>query len=152
MGKMLTATPATRLMGPSGSTGPRFDVHELRKRMLSSGENELNGSGPAGTRLLRSDQDYDDTEPLPSYEEALQRLIALWAEKALFHAMVRDIDDPVGVVASIAGINGPRGLGHSPEEALEALNSALIDWADAKLKNGDDDIPSMGGVQLVIDR
>ena len=66
--------------------------------------------------------------------------------------MVRDIDDPVGVVASVAGINGPRGLGHSPEEALEALNSALIDWADDKLKNGDDDIPSMGGVQLVIDR
>ena len=66
--------------------------------------------------------------------------------------MVRDIDDPVGVVASVAGINGPRGFGHSPEEALEELNSALIDWADAKLKNGDDDIPSMGGVQLVIDR
>lgn len=66
--------------------------------------------------------------------------------------MVRDIDDPVGVVASVAGINGPRGFGHSPEEALEELNSALIDWADDKLKNGDDDIPSMGGVQLVIDR
>ena len=139
-------------MCSGGSTGPRFDVHKLRKRILSSGESELNCSDSADTQLLRSDQDYDDTGPLPSYEEALQRLIALWAEKALFHAMVRDIDDPAGMVASVAGIKGPRGFGRSPEEALEALESALIDWADAKLKNGDDDIPSMGGVRLVIDR
>lgn len=120
--------------------------------MLSSGDNELNGLSPVDTRFIKSDQDYDDTEPLPSYEEALQRLIALWAEKALFHAMVRDIDDPASVVASVAGIKGPRGFGESSEEALEALESALIDWADTKLKNGDDDIPSMGGVRLVIDR
>ena len=139
-------------MCSGGSTGPRFDVHKLRKRILSSGESELNCSDSADTQLLRSDQDYDDTEPLPSYEEALQRLIALWAEKALFHAMVRDIDDPAGMVASVAGIKGPRGFGRSSEEALEALESALIDWADTKLKNGDDDIPSMGGVRLVIDR
>lgn len=152
MGKILTATPTTRLMCPSGTTGPRFDVHELRKRLLSSGENELNYSDSADTQLLRSDQDYDDTEPPPSYEEALQRLIALWAERALFHAIVRDSDDPAGVVAYVVGVKGPRGFGRSPEEALEVLNSALIDWADAKLKNGDDDIPSMGGVRLVIDR
>lgn len=152
MGKILTATPTTRSMCPSGSTGPRFDSYESKNRMLSFGESELNCSDSADTQLLRSDQDYDDTEPLPSYEEALQRLIVLWAEKSLFHAMVRDIDDPAGVVASVAGIKGPRGFGCSPKEALEALNSALIDWADAKLKKGDDDIPSMGGVRLVIDR
>lgn len=152
MGKILTATPTTRLMCSGGSTGPRFDVHAPKKRMLSSGVNGLNYACPADNRFIRSDQDYDDTEPLPSYEEALQRLIARWAEKALFHAMVRDIDDPVGMVASVAGIKGPRGFGHSPEEALEELNVALVDWADTKLKNGDDDIPSMGGVQLVIDR
>lgn len=152
MGKILTATPTYRLVCSSGSTGLLFDVHAPKKRMLFSGENELNYLDSADTQIIRSDQDYDDTEPLPSYEEALQRLIARWAEIALFHAMVRDVDDPVGVVASVAGIKGPRGFGHSPDEALEALNSALIDWADTKLKNGDDDIPSMGGVRLVIDR
>ena len=152
MGKMLTATPTTRLMCSSGSTGIAFDIYAPKKRMLCTDGNDLNYSGSADTQLLRSDRDYDDTEPLPSYEEALQRLIALWAERALFHAIVRDSDDPAGVVAYVVGVKGPRGFGRSPKEAMESLNSALIDWADAKLKNGDDDIPSMGGVRLVIDR
>ena len=65
---------------------------------------------------------------------------------------VSDIRDPAGFVATVAGIEGAWGFGDSSEEALEELESVLIDWASLKLEDGDDDIPSMEGVHLVIAR
>ena len=153
MGVLIAATPIIRIWSNDKSTGSSVDVYQPKKLGFTSSDTKLNYFIRTDVQILTPDRDADgDEPPFPTYEEALQRLIARWAEIALFHAMVRDVDDPAGVVASVAGIKGPRGFGHSPEEALEALNSALIDWADTKLKNGDDDIPSMGGVSLVIDR
>lgn len=80
------------------------------------------------------------------------KLIEQWAEIAVSHATVCDINDPVGMIAKVVGIKGALGFGHSEKEALDELKSVLIDWATLKLDDGDDDIPSMEGVHLVTDR
>lgn len=87
-----------------------------------------------------------------SPEDAAQKLIEQWAEIAVSHAIVRGINDPVGMIARVVGIKGALGFGHSKQEALDELKSVLIDWVTLKLDDGDDDIPSMEGVHLVIDR
>ena len=91
----------------------------------------------------------DDTH---SPEAATQMLIEQWAEIAVSHATVRDIKDPVGMIAKVVGIKGALGFGHSEQEALDELKSVLIDWVTLKLDDGDDDIPNMEGVHLVTDR
>ncbi len=109
-------------------------------------------------RLLSSGQTDDESaashedDPAPNRGAALMRLVGLWAEVAVAHATVRAIRDPAGFVATVAGIEGAWGFGDSSEEALEELESVLIDWASLKLEDGDDDIPSMEGVHLVIAR
>ena len=109
-------------------------------------------------RLLSSGQTADESaashedDPAPNRGAALMRLIGLWAEVAVAHAIVRTIRDPAGFVATVAGIEGTWGFGDSSAEALEELESVLIDWASLKLEDGDDDIPSMEGVHLVIAR
>lgn len=64
------------------------------------------------------------------------------------------MNDPEGLVATVAGIDGAWGFGNSnsSEEALEDLQSVLIDWATLKLEDGDEDIPSMEGLHLVVVR
>ena len=109
-------------------------------------------------RLLSSGQTADESaashedDPASNRGAALMRLVGLWAEVAVAHAIVRAIRDPAGFVATVAGIEGAWGFGDSSEEALEELESVLIDWASLKLEDGDDDIPSMEGVHLVIAR
>lgn len=113
-----------------------------------------NGLGSSNRSMIRSDVDTladDEQEPL-SAGSTLERLLAQWADIAVSHAVVREIDDPPGFTASVAGIDGAWGFGASPEEALAELRSVLIDWARLKLEDGDDDIPSMEGVHLVVDR
>ncbi len=80
------------------------------------------------------------------------KLVGLWAKIAVSHATVRSINDPVGAVATVAGIDGAWGFGTSTEQALQDLESVLIDWATLKLEDGDDDIPSMEGVHLAVHR
>ena len=82
---------------------------------------------------------------------ALDRLIGRWADAAVGHATVRRIEDPAGLVATVFGISGAWGFGESTQEALGDLRSVLVDWAVLKLEDGDDDIPSMEGVHLVVD-
>jgi len=77
-------------------------------------------------------------------------LIVSWAEATLFHAVVRRIDDPDGFVATVVGIDGVWGFGDSAHEALQDLKSVLIDWANLKLKDRDDDIPNMRQPHLVL--
>ena len=109
-------------------------------------------------RLVSSDNDTSRNLSLPpelesySYEDALQRLVEQWADIAISHAIVREIEDPSGLIARVAGIKGSWGFGQSASEALAELRTALIDWASIKLEDGDDDIPSMEGVHLVIDK
>ena len=104
--------------------------------------------------LIRSDEaavEGGEAEPVPG-GSVLEKLLAQWADAAVSHAVVRSIDDPAGLVAAVAGIDGAWGFGSSPEEALDDLKSVLIDWAALKLADGDDDIPSMEGVHLAVDR
>ena len=70
-----------------------------------------------------------------------ERLVERWAEAAVSHATVRTINDPAGLVATVAGIDGAWGFGQSEDEALDDLKSVLVDWASLKLQDGDD-IPS----------
>ena len=72
-------------------------------------------------------------------------LIERWADAAASHAMVRTINDPAGLVATAAGIDGAWGFGPSEEEALKDLRSVLVDWANLKVEDGDNDIPSLEG-------
>ena len=82
----------------------------------------------------------------------LEKLIERWAVAATSQAKVRAINDPEGLVATVVGIDGAWGFGSSSEEALEDLQSVLIDWATLKLEDGDEDIPSMEGLHLVVAR
>ena len=83
---------------------------------------------------------------------ALDRLVASWAEIAVSHAAVRYLEDHSGHVATVAGIEGAWGLGDTEEEALDELRSVLVGWACLKLEDGDDDIPNMEGIHLVVKR
>ncbi len=112
-------------------------------------------------RLLSGEEDSTGDQDAPQAGEAesddhpgsaLDRLVASWAEIAVSHAAVRYIDDPSGHVATVAGIEGAWGFGDSEERALDELRSVLIGWACLKLEDGDDDIPSMEGVHLVVKR
>ena len=104
----------------------------------------------------------DDLEPrfsndLPSAEhpastgDVRHALIVLWADIAVRHAIVRRIEDPDELVATVAGIPGAWGAGATPDEALGELHSVLIGWATLKLDDGDRDIPDMEGIRLVLD-
>ena len=75
---------------------------------------------------------------------ARERLVERWVEAAVSQAIVRTIDDPAGLVATVAGIDGAWGFGQSEDEALDDLRSVLVDWASLKLQDGDD-IPSEAG-------
>lgn len=114
----------------------------------------LSGLSSGNRSMIRSDVDTlaDDEQEPPFDGSALDRLIAQWAEVAVSHAVVRGIDDPPGFTAAVAGIDGAWGFGASSEEALAELRSVLVDWGRLKLEDGDDDIPSMEGVHLVVER
>ena len=88
-------------------------------------------------------------DPAPA-GDVRHKLIALWAETAVRHAIVRPIDDPAELVATVAGIPGAWGAGATPDEALGELHSVLIGWATLKLEDGDQDIPDMEGIRLVL--
>ena len=75
-------------------------------------------------------------------------LVNQWAKIAVSHARTESINDPVGVVATVTGLKGPWGFGHTSEEALNELESVLVDWVTMKLEDGDNDIPDMEGVHL----
>ena len=85
-----------------------------------------------------------DTPP----ESALERLVEHWADVAVTHARVRSADE--GFVADVVGIDGAWGFGRNPKEAVNDLRQVLPDWANFKLEDGDDDIPSMEGLSLVL--
>ena len=91
-------------------------------------------------------------EKLPVFS-AHEKLLNLWAQAALRHAVADPIEDSEGYFAGVAGVPGAWGFGNSPAEAKSDLLSVLVDWADLKIKRGyGDDIPSMGGVDPAVGR
>ena len=85
-------------------------------------------------------------------KQALEEIgssIQEWAEIAITHAVLSDIDDPPGFIATVNGAKGAWGFGDSKQAAIDDLRSVLIGWVTLKLEDGDDDILNMEGVQLV---
>lgn len=78
--------------------------------------------------------------------------VVKWAEAAAKHAKLREIDEPAGVVATVAGIDGVWAQGADVRAAKTELVEVLIDWAALKIEHGDDDIPSIDGVSLYATR
>ena len=79
------------------------------------------------------------------------KLIVLWADVAVRHAIVRRSEDPDELIATVTDLRGAWGAGATPDEALGDLHSVLIGWATLKLDDGDRDIPDMEGIRLVLD-
>ena len=75
-------------------------------------------------------------------------LIERWAEIAASQAVLSRIDDPPGFIATVNRVKGAWGFGDSKQAAIDDLRSVLVGWVTLKLEDGDDDIPSMEGVQL----
>ena len=86
-----------------------------------------------------------------THKDIMEDLVEQWAKIAVSRARIESINDPVGVVTTVAGLKGPWGFGHTSEEALNELESVLVDWVNMKLEDGDKDIPDMEGVHLVVD-
>lgn len=84
--------------------------------------------------------------------EEMSSSIQEWAEIATSNAVLSDIDDPPGFIATVNRVKGAWGFGDSKQAAIDDLRSVLIGWVTLKLEDGDDDIPSMEGVQLVADQ
>ena len=82
---------------------------------------------------------------------AFANLLNMWVERAVSHAKIETIDDPSWtVVATVAALKGPLGVGNTNQEALDHLRSVLSDWVMLKLSDGDNDIPRMGGISLIV--
>ena len=152
-----------RLSGPLWAYTPIVPLefqHRITREGIEGMERKRQLPGPDGNPLhVEEDSTGDQDAPQAGEAEsddhpgsALDRLVASWAEIAVSHAAVRYIDDPSGHVATVAGIEGAWGFGDSEERALDELRSVLIGWACLKLEDGDDDIPSMEGVHLVVKR
>ena len=129
-------------LSPSGTEDNRW-IWPL----MSKGEHRSLLASGADSEYRSSDD--PSAEPYSGGGAVLERLIELWAVAAASHAKVSAINDPEGLVATVVGIDGAWGFGSSSEEALEDLQSVLIDWATLKLEDGDEDIPSMEGLHLV---
>ena len=125
---------------------------ELRNRLVEQKEWEFS----PGPHLEESDFSWSGegevVAPIPGARDALQVLVERWAKIAVSHATVRRTEDPPGMVATVVGVDGGWGFGSTPAEALEDLESVLVDWVNLKLQDGDDDIPNMEGVHLVVER
>ena len=87
----------------------------------------------------------------PAAADVRHKLIVLWSDVAVRHAIVRRSEDPDELIATVTGLPGAWGAGATPDEALSDLHSVLIGWATLKLDDGDRDIPDMEGISLVLD-
>ncbi len=108
----------------------------------------FNNNAASPVRAIDTSQSAICTSSGETLLSAEEKLIGQWAEIAIRHAITRAIADPGGFVSSIVGIRGAWGHGGTRKEALEDLQSVLVDWVRLKLEDGDDDIPSMEGLHL----
>ena len=131
---------------PSPALDEPLWLRELEGRL------ELSSYTDTGRRHTNQTEDVPLEEKAHPQNTAIQNLIAHWAQVAVAHAIARRSDDPPGMIATVAGVEGAWGYGSTREESLNDLESVLNDWAAMKLRDGDKDIPSMEGVHLVVNR
>ena len=103
------------------------------------------------TRLPHTEATAEQESP-EANAEMRSSLIEQWAEIAASQAVLSNIDDPPGFIATVNRAKGAWGFGDSRQAAIDDLRSVLVGWVTLKLEDGDDDIPSMEGVQLVADQ
>ena len=156
MSQSLTASSQSEILAPTRKRPLRqTDTESDFFAFLNDGGRKLWPSD-SGLELLSSTQNDEGDlsepkeRPVLNEGEALSRLIEQWADAAVSHAVIRDREDPSELIATVAGIDGAWGHGDSDEEALKDLKSVLIDWVHLKLQDGDDDIPNMEGLHLVV--
>lgn len=82
------------------------------------------------------------------FNPSVEELVKGWIRIAMFHAVCRPTQDPVGFIASIVGVEGAWGFGETRDDALQELESVLTDWVDLKMGSGDNDIPKMEHINL----
>lgn len=117
---------------------PRLvDVDLTRMPRLADIESHFSGGAPEADS--------------PAAADVRHKLIVLWADIAVRHAVVRRSEDPDEMIATVTGLPGAWGAGATPDEALSDLHAVLIGWATLKLDDGDRDIPDMEGIRLVLD-
>jgi hypothetical protein len=88
--------------------------------------------------------------PVEPTVDVLDRIIDRWVELAMRHSRVRKLSGTW--VADVAGVDGAWIDGRTKKEAIGELPEVLREWVVMKLEDGDQDIPPMEGVKLVIDR
>jgi len=145
-GREAEITTTTPGKGPSPLSGSELDFFSAqieRKGKFRASDADL-------CYTIHPAHPCDEGDRTRSSAAVLEHLIVLWVEAAVSHAIVRRIDGPDGVVATVAGIDGVGGFGDYAEDALQDLRTVLIDWASLKLQDGDDDIPNMEGLHLVV--
>lgn len=151
---MEQVTSVRRTDQPSKRSMTRLD-DQIRSSILQSiySRKAFNPDYSSGRLTIRNDsRDITPDETMSTHQDVMQCLVEQWAAIAVRHAMTEPIEDPDGMVATISWINGPWAFGQTAEEALNELESVLIDWVTMKLEDGDRDIPNMEGVYLVVDR
>jgi predicted RNase H-like HicB family nuclease len=72
-----------------------------------------------------------------------------WATEALKEAKVKSLDEE-GYFVSVAAAPGAWACERTVDEAVTVLQEVLVDWVTLKLADGEDDIPTFGGVSLAI--
>ena len=75
--------------------------------------------------------------------------IERWATAAVNEAEVKPLDEE-GYFAMVSGARGAWACEPTADEAVAVLKEVLVDWATLKVADGDDDIPSFGGISLGI--
>ena len=60
--------------------------------------------------------------------EIRSSLIKQWAEIAASQAVLSNIDDPLGFIATVDRVKGAWGFGDSKQAAIDNLKSVLIGW------------------------
>ena len=74
-------------------------------------------------------------------------LVERWATAALNEAEVKSLEEE-GYFVTVAAALGAWACEPTVDEAMAVLKDVLVDWATLKLADGDDDIPSFGGIGL----
>jgi predicted RNase H-like HicB family nuclease len=73
-------------------------------------------------------------------------LVQAYAERAVQHARIREVDPGVWV-ASVVGLEGAYGDGCSPDEACADLREAVVGWVAVRRRLGLE-IPVLEGLDL----
>ena len=91
--------------------------------------------------------EFDSVVSVEVLEGLPVRLIELYADAAVRHARMSEVDPGVWV-ANVVGLDGAMADGDSADEAMASLREAVIGWVVVKRQVGATDIPVIDGFDL----